>query len=129
MKIKTDNHVKTNAALHAINGKPMSHTFTAGELDSRGCAITRHLLKHFSQKAMRGIVGYTYSSVPVARAYKYSRVGNRAEFVVNAKGEVFITSLGQVELQERDGGGTFFQFTDGQQKMIAKRAVTQASSL
>jgi hypothetical protein len=129
MKIKTDNHTKTNAALDQINGKPLTHTFTAGELEKRGRRITRHLLKHFSLKGMKGVVGCTYSGTPVARAYKYSCVGNHAEFVVNAKGEVFITALNKVTLEERDGGGTFFQFTDGQQKMIAKRAVTQASSL
>jgi hypothetical protein len=129
MKIKTDNHAKLSLTLHAINGKPLTHTFSAWDLEKRGYAIAAHLLKHFSLKGMKGITGYTYSGAPVARAYKYSRVGNRAEFVVNAKGEVFITALGQVELLERDGGGTFFKFTDGQQKMIAKRAVTQASSL
>jgi hypothetical protein len=129
MKIKTDNHVKTNAALHAINGKPMSHTFTAGELEKRGYTIAAHLLKFLSLKGMKGITGYTYSSVPVARAYKYSRIGNRAGFVVNARGEVFITSLKKVTLEERDGGGTFFQYSEEQQKMISLRAVTQASSL
>jgi hypothetical protein len=129
MKIKTDNRAKLSLALDHINGKQLTHTFSAWDLEKRGYAITAHLYKHFSQKAMRGIVGYTYSSVPVARAYKYSRVGNRAKFVVNAKGEVFITSITKVTLEERDGGGTFFQYTQEQQKMIAKRAVTQASSL
>jgi hypothetical protein len=129
MKIKTDNHVKINAALDHINGKPLTHTFSAWDLEKRGYKITAHLLKHFSQKAMRGIVGYTYSGAPVARAYKYARVGNCAEFVVNAKGEVFITAITKTTFWERDGGGTFFQYSEEQQKMIAKRAVTQASSL
>jgi hypothetical protein len=129
MKIKTDNHVKINAALHAITAKPLTHTFSAWDLEKRGYAIAAHLYKHFSQKGMKGITGYTYSGAPVARAYKYTRVGNRAEFVVNAKGEVFITALKKVTLEERDGGGTYFQYTQEQQKMISLRAVTQASSL
>jgi hypothetical protein len=129
MKIKTDNHAKLSLTLDHINGKPLTHTFTAWDLEKRGYAIAAHLLKFLPLKGMKGITGYTYSSVPVARAYKYARVGNRAEFVINAKGEVFITTIEKVTFWGRDGGGTYFQFTDGQQKMISLRAVTQASSL
>jgi hypothetical protein len=129
MKIKTDNHAKLSLALDKLNGKPLTHTFSAHQLEARGRRITAHLYKHFSQKGMKGITGYTYSGAPVSRAYKYSRVGNRAEFVVNAKGEVFITALKKVTLEERDGGGTYFQYSEEQQKMISLRAVTQASSL
>ena len=129
MKIKTDNHVKINVALDHINGKPLTHTFSAHQMELRGRAIKSHLFKHFSQKGMKGIVGYTYSGAPVARAYKYTRVGNRAEFVINAKGEVFITAIEKTTLYDNDGGGTYFKYSEEQQKMISLRAVTQASSL
>jgi hypothetical protein len=129
MKIKTDNHVKINAALDQVNGKPLTHTFTAGELEKRGYAIAAHLLKFLPLKGMKGITGQTYSGAPVARAYKYTRVGNCADFIINAKGEVFITSITKVTLQERNGGGTFFQISGEQQKSISLRAVIQASSL
>ena len=129
MKIKSNNYKKLNETLDSINGRADSHVFTGPQIRTEGEKIKKHLSQWFTLKEMKGISGIMESSSPVARAYKYCRVGNEANFVVNAKGEVFITAIAKVDLWEKDGGRTFFKFSDDEKKIIAEKAIETATRL
>ncbi len=129
MKIKTTNYEKLNTILDEINGRAGTHTFTGPQLRAAGIAIKKHLSSYMTLSEMKGTTGTIESSEQVPRSYKYVRVGNEATFIVNAKGEVFITAIAKVDLWEKDGGRTKFNFSDDQKASIAARAIETASKI
>jgi len=129
MKIKSNNYKKLNETLDSINGRADSHVFTGPQIATVAEKIRKHLSQWFTLAEMKGITGMMESSSPVARAYKYVRVGNEANFVLNAKGDVFITSMAKVDLWEKDGGRTFFKFSESEKAIIENKAVASASQI
>lgn len=126
MKIKTSDTAKIQAALDAENGKANSHTFTCSDIRKMGEQIVSHLKKNgFTLKTMKGIRGGARSGESLPSAYKQSRLINRIAFEVGSGGNVFMTYATK-EPAWRDGGGTWFNFTDEQKQIVATHAVSAA---
>ena len=128
LKLTGNSAATINELLADLNGQATTHTFTHHSEVTR--AATRghhHVLKYLSKKDAQGAQFRVYSSGPVAKCYKQSRIGNKLTFEIGANGNAFLIKVEKVTLWPSGGGDCCFDFTLAQKDAIMAKALANAT--
>lgn len=121
IKIAEENRSRIEDALKAVNGKATQHTFTTFE-EVHGIAqeADRRLLAMLPKAMHKGARLSAWSGEPVAKKYKYARVGTVAT-IERGVGAWFLVCLSTYTLFADSGGGRALTLTKQQDEEAVRR--------
>jgi len=98
IKICSDNSSKINAAIIAINGKPLAHTADYSEIDELAISMQNQLNDLLiAKKDQTGATASGMSGGNVPSAYKYSRIVNTFQ-IERGSSDWFLIDVKRVEI-------------------------------